>query len=173
MLCFAVLFAACGPNVKEFDGFVAAMKSSSQDCKTAQADLEVKDGGVVVYGYTRKLERTDSGFRVTETERKLNDEFVLGESVTTSEVSSGKDAAALPVNLTQESVSDCTIEDGVLKGTITSSAAMSAVLGTQKFAMNGTAALECKLVKKKIAEINLSYQTTDGKLVTVKIVYSY
>ncbi len=170
---FAFVFTACGEDVSTLEGFVSAMESSSGDCETVQADLEVKDGETVVYGYTRRLERGNDVFNVTETEKKLNDSFELKESTTTSQTKISDDAAVLPVSLSEQNLTQYQIEDGVLSATVDSADAMNTVLKTDKFAMEGSASVTCKLNKKKIEEILISYHTTGGRLVSVSVRYTY
>ncbi len=146
---------------------MAQIQASISQVKRLTATLTVTDSDVVVYEYERTSVKAYEGYDVTIIERKLGSDFTLGESTTTTTVSS----LACPVSLSEDNVLSSVIADNTLSCMITKDK-LSAVLGTS-YVPAGVSTLDCEFDNNRATKITCSFTTTSGKNVDYVFVLEY
>ncbi len=169
---FALGFSACG-GADELTGYVGEMKASASSAVSVGTKVELVDGEVTVYTFTRSMVIDTSAHSATVTDVKttLSNSFDFTTTTSTNFVQDVTGETLIGLNLSKELVAQYEIKDGDLNCTV-SKDKISKVLSSTVSASSDMK-LFIDFEGGKLAKAEYSYTNTSSRTVNVTVTYGY
>lgn len=170
---FSLMFVGCNKDDDNDEpAVVVTWKDNMKDLKSFQSETVMKDNGVVVHKYVKKVEYTtgDNATITTETS-KLNSSFEL-DTTYAKEDKEIKREYALAVRLDEALYETYNESSTMIMGTV-SNTYINSVLNTTGLEITGVATIVFNMTDNKLMSIVCTYKTTSNLDVTTTVAYVY
>lgn len=174
IVALAMCMVGCQDPVKEVD-FNTKVNGIEQ-AKSVNSSIIVVDGEVTVYDYTKTITLDGANAHINEVEKSLGDNFELVENAKESDVENINKKSFCPINVDFFSAGmERNTVDGkiVYSNKVTASTIRAFMTVTDDVNIEGDGMLKLVSDNNNILSVELTYNTTTGRAVTVTTTYSY
>lgn len=170
----AICMVGCQNTNKEND-FNTKINGIEQ-AKSVVSKITVVDGDVTVYDYTKTITIDGANAHVNEVEKSLGDNFAMVESVKENDIANIDKKSFCPINTTffSAGMETTKLENKTVYSNKVSATTIRAFMTiTNNVNVEGEGYLKLVSDNKNILSVELTYNTTTERTVTVTTTYSY